>query len=245
MGQAEIYDSYWKEGGHLTEEWTAEFFQETMGVLVGKRDVLDYGCGMGYTYQRPLSRNVGNYLGADVSKVALLNAKEKGLAATLIKDDGTMDLNDNSFDGAVCVEVFEHLWDPLAAAKELHRVLRPDGVLVATVPNFGYLPWRLQALLRAQVPLEPESPSNRYKGVHIRFFNKKMLGRLLQDAGFRDVKVYGFCGGRIWDIFWCAGPFGVISHWAYRNLPKFAQLPFLANWFPNVFAERLRAVAIK
>lgn len=245
MSQTQIYDSYWIEGGHVTREWTSEFFQESLGVLMGKDCVLDYGCGMGYSYQRWLAQSVKKYIGADISSVAILDAKNKGFLTTTIKDDSTTDLGDSSCDGAVCMEVFEHLWDPLAAAKELYRVLKPDGVVVATVPNFGYFPWRLQALLRAQVPSEPESQANRYKGVHIRFFNKKMLQRLLQDAGFKNVKVHGWCRCRIWDVFWCAGPLARISSWAEGHLPQFTNLTFILRWFPSVFSERLRVVATK
>ena len=205
--------------------------------------MLDYGCGLGYSYQRPLSRAVKKYIGADVSENALLDARGKGLAAVKISDRGTVNVPDGSCDGAVCSEVFEHLWDPLAAAKELHRVLEPGGVLVATVPNFGYFAWRLLALLRAQVPLEPEF--DRYRGVHIRFFSRLMFKRLFLDAGFKEVKVYGWAGGSVWHVFRCAGPIGKISDWADKHVPAPLHLKFLGKLWPNVFAERLRAVAIK
>jgi len=39
-----------------------------------------------------------------------------------------------AFDGVVCGEVLEHLPDDAAAVAELARVLRPGGILVATVP---------------------------------------------------------------------------------------------------------------
>jgi SAM-dependent methyltransferase len=240
-----IYDAYWESGMHLTKEWTPDFFEESLGVLKGKKCVLDYGCGFGYSYQRPLSQSIQKYIGADVSAKALENARSKGLGAVTISDQGKIEIPDGACDGAVCSEVFEHLWDPLAAARELYRVLEPGGVLVATVPNFGYFAWRLLALLRAQVPLEPETTQNRYKGVHIRFFSQLMLTRLLQDAGFKSVQVHGWCGCSIWHVFRCAGPFGKISAWADRNLPAMLHFKFLARAWPNVCAERLRVVAIK
>jgi SAM-dependent methyltransferase len=245
MSTEKIYDEYWQSGQHVTKEWTAEFFQESLGVLVGKKCVLDYGCGLGYSYQRPLSRNVQRYIGADVSDAAMQDASRKGLEAVKILDGGQVGLPDTSCDGAVCSEVLEHLWDPLAAAKELHRVLEPGGTLVVTVPNFGYFAWRLLALLRAQVPLEPETPKNRYRGVHIRFFSQLLLTRLLLDAGFKSVEVHGWCGCSIWHVFRCAGPFGKISDWMDRHLPSGLHFRFLAKLWPNVFAERLRMIAVK
>ena len=163
----------------------------------------------------------------------------------MISDSGVIDISDAVFDGAVCSEVFEHLWDPLSAARELPRVLKPSATLVVTVPNFGYFAWRLLAFLRAQAPLEPESPTNRYCGVHIRFFSKLMLSRLLHDAGFKSVKVYGWCGCSIWPIFRCAGPFGKLSDWVDRYIPSVYHLRFLSSKWPNVFVERLRVIAIK
>lgn len=41
---------------------------------------------------------------------------------------------DGSFDAIMCVEVFEHLSDPLAAIREFSRLLRPGGVMILTAP---------------------------------------------------------------------------------------------------------------
>ena len=243
MSTANIYDDYWESGKHLTSEWNPAYFSESLGVLAGKKCVLDYGCGMGYSYQRPLSKSVQKYIGADVSDKAIQDAQHKGLAAVKISDLGQVELPSGTCDGVVCSEVFEHLWDPLAAAKELHRVLEPGGVLVATVPNFGYFAWRLLALMRAQVPLEPET--DRYRGAHIRFYSLLMFKRLLLDAGFKEVTIYGWDNCSIWHVFRCAGPIGKISDWADKKVPAPFHLKFLKNIWPNVCAERLRAVAIK
>jgi SAM-dependent methyltransferase len=241
MNTAE-YDAYWKSGQHVTGEWPVEFFQRSLGVLKSKNCILDYGCGLGYSYQRQLVQSVQKYIGADISQTAVDDAKSKGLDAVLI-EDSRIPIETASCDGAVCSEAFEHMWDPLAAAKELHRVLTPGGVLVATVPNFGYHAWRLLALLRAQVPMEPDI--DRFRGVHIRFFSALMFRRLFLDAGFKEVKVYGWCYGNVWNVFRCAGPIGKISDWSDRNMPRPLKLEFLGKVWPNVFAERLRAVAVK
>jgi SAM-dependent methyltransferase len=66
---------------------------------------------------------------------------------------------DAAFDSAVCFEVLEHIEDDGTAAAELARVLRPGGVLLASVPTppapfdpahvrEGYAPAELEALLR-------------------------------------------------------------------------------------------------
>jgi len=242
-----FYDDYWASGLHISPEWGETRFRQVFAPLIGRERVLDYGCGLGHAYQKLLAGAVKSYAGADVGPMALDDARRKGFEAFRIDPDrGTIDAADNSFDGATSVEVLEHLFNPLQSARELHRVLRPGGALVVTVPNFGYHAWRLMALLRAQVPSEPENPRvNRYNGVHIRFFSKLTLQRLLHDAGFVDIKIGRFDDGSIWDVFNSAGHFGHISQFARNHFPAFMHLHFLEDLWPNVFAMRLRAEARK
>jgi len=242
-----FYDQYWTSGLHVSPRWDEARFRQVFGPLIGREHVLDYGCGMGHAYQKLLAGAVKSYAGADVGPMAVEDARRKGFAGFKIDNDkGTIESPDKSFDGVTCVEVLEHLFNPLQSARELHRVLKPGGVLIVTVPNFGYHAWRLMALLRAQVPSEPENPkANRYNGVHIRFFSKLMLKRLLCDAGFVDVQVGRFDRGSVWDVFKAAGHFGHISQFALDYFPSFMHLHFLEDLWPNVFAMRLRAVARK
>lgn len=247
MNTEGFYDSYWASGLHVSPEWDEKRFRSVLAPLIGMERVLDYGCGMGDAYQRQLVGAVKNYVGADVGALALDATRKKGLGALKIDPDkGCVDASEGSFDGAVCSEVFEHLFDPLQAAREICRVLKPGGVLVSTVPNFGYHPWRLLALLRAQVPSEPEHPKqNRFNGVHIRFFSKLTYKRLLRDAGFVDIRIGSYDDSSIWDVFHCAGHIAWISNFARDHFPNFLHVRFLQHVWPNVFAKRLRAVAYK
>lgn len=66
---------------------------------------------------------------------ALLDAHHPG-ARHLVRvgDVARLGLSDGSFDGVVAAEVLEHVDDDRAALREIHRVLRPGGALVVTVP---------------------------------------------------------------------------------------------------------------
>jgi predicted SAM-dependent methyltransferase len=62
-------------------------------------------------------------------------------------------LEDASFDRALCLDVLEHLTyeeQPRALA-ELHRVLKPAGELLVSVPNLAHLQSRIQFLLRGRL----------------------------------------------------------------------------------------------
>jgi SAM-dependent methyltransferase len=201
---------------------------------------------MGFNYQRSLASSVGEYVAADVSQTALQDARTKGFLALPISKDGIIEAGAGSFDGATCVEVFEHLFDPLAAAREIHRVLQPGGVLVATVPNFGYHAWRLMAFLRARVPAEPEDPRrNRFNGVHIRFFSKGTFRNLLRDAGFRHVRIMAFEDSCLWDFLLGLSYLAYGAVFLRKYLPVWLHFRFLEDVWPTVFAIRLRAVAVK
>lgn len=52
----------------------------------------------------------------------------------IISDITAIPVADASFDAAMCIEVFEHLPDPLAALQELSRIVRPGGYLILTAP---------------------------------------------------------------------------------------------------------------
>ena len=41
---------------------------------------------------------------------------------------------DNSYDAIMCIEVFEHLPDPVKAINEFSRILKPNGYLIITAP---------------------------------------------------------------------------------------------------------------
>lgn len=52
----------------------------------------------------------------------------------IVSDITSIPVQDGSFDAVMCTEVLEHVPDPVAALKELNRVLRPGGYLLLTAP---------------------------------------------------------------------------------------------------------------
>lgn len=52
----------------------------------------------------------------------------------IVSDIAAIPDADNSFDAIMCVEVFEHLPEPLLALREFSRLLRPGGQLIITAP---------------------------------------------------------------------------------------------------------------
>lgn len=92
--------------------------------------VLDVGCGE-MPFRPLLPANV-RYTGLDVPEaVAFGMSDNKQIVAF---DGKTIPLPDNSHDLLLCTEVLEHAVDPVILIQEMHRVLRPGGTLLVTVP---------------------------------------------------------------------------------------------------------------
>jgi SAM-dependent methyltransferase len=59
----------------------------------------------------------------------------------IVYDDMTRStLPTSAFDAVVSVEVLEHVEDDAAFVREVHRVLKPNGVFVMTTPNGDFVP---------------------------------------------------------------------------------------------------------
>jgi SAM-dependent methyltransferase len=99
--------------------------------------ILDAGCGTGATMLalEPL----GEVWGCDLSEDALAMSRERGAQHLRCCDVTALQFADASFDVVVTADVLEHVPDDERAVKEMARVLRPGGVLVATVPAHRYL----------------------------------------------------------------------------------------------------------
>lgn len=75
---------------------------------------------------------------------------------------------DGAYDAVLCTQVLEHVPNPGAVARELHRVLRPGGRVYMTVP----LAWELHEL-----------PFDFYR------YTPHGLERILSDAGFAELDI--------------------------------------------------------
>lgn len=109
--------------------------------------ILDIGCGNGLMTSE-LSRAVGpdgHVTGIDPSASMLTSARAHCDAQANVSFVETtahdMPFQDQSFDGAVSVQVFEYIDDIPAALAEIYRVLKPGGRLVIGGTHWDTLAW--------------------------------------------------------------------------------------------------------
>jgi 2-polyprenyl-3-methyl-5-hydroxy-6-metoxy-1,4-benzoquinol methylase len=80
-------------------------------------------------------------------------------------------------------DVLEHLADPVGVLVRLSRHLKPDGVLLISLPNIAHLSVRL-LLLSGRFPRMDRGPLDR---THLHFYTRATAEKLIAEAGFRVV----------------------------------------------------------
>lgn len=155
------------------------------------KTVLDLGAGGGYFCQ--LLAVAGYQMTAvDFLALGLRRLRRDEPAVRTVQSSGeAIGLRDESHDAALALDVLEHI-DDRAAAAELHRILRPGGVLFLTVPAFPFL-WSYRDTAAG----------------HKRRYRKAGLESVLREAGF-DIERVGYYQ------FWLL-PLAALSRWAGKD----------------------------
>ena len=115
--------------------WTIELMDIQPG-----NSVLDIGCGGGMAIKEIAKIATGGFVaGVDYSEIMVQHALKHNAAAVgarrvVIKKGNISELpfEDESFDKACAIESFNYWPGPIAGLKEVHRVLRPKGLVAIT-----------------------------------------------------------------------------------------------------------------
>lgn len=245
----EFYRYFWQISNVWDDcrAWSDDQYERHFGGWVQPSDVvLDVGCGDARAYQARLLGTVAALYGVDISEEAVAKARARGVQASVHDLSHPLPYADETFDKVVCFEVLEHLFDPKFAVQEMARVLRPGGVLLASVPNAGYLRDRLLVLLRGEVEAGVTDFANPWKAPHVRFFNQGRLEAMLRACGLRVRALKSKSDPSIFDVLAVfGGPGRFAARHLSERLPRSVRLAFLGNLWPALFAPALLVAAEK
>ncbi|MEX1019952.1 MAG: class I SAM-dependent methyltransferase [Litorilinea sp.] len=113
-----------------------KFLDAELGPTLGKRRILDIGCGAGNMAHH--LAHYGTVIGLDNNPRPLAVAAQRALDVTQgLGDD--LPFADDSFDVLALLDTIEHIPDELETLRECFRILKPGGKLLITVPAFMWL----------------------------------------------------------------------------------------------------------
>ncbi|NUQ57086.1 MAG: class I SAM-dependent methyltransferase [Candidatus Paceibacter sp.] len=122
--------------------WEGFFRGKMMKILTDKKSIIDIGGSL------RISTAKGNRVNPDMKWIAEAIRQNRvdykimdvvpDYNPDVVGDIHNMPFADNSVDAIICMAVFEHIEDPLTAAKELYRVLKPGGYCLFQAPFLYY-----------------------------------------------------------------------------------------------------------
>ncbi|MDW7760877.1 MAG: class I SAM-dependent methyltransferase [Acidobacteriota bacterium] len=180
--------------------------------------ILDVGCGAGATGRELKLRRSCEIVGVEIDAGRAARAESR-LDKVLHADVETADLPfEATFDCVVCADVLEHLRDPWAVVRKLRGYLRPGGSLVAGLPNVRH--WRVLKSLVVSGTWAYED-SGVLDRDHLRFFARKDIIRMFEEAGFTTERLAAVSGSRSRFFRMTAekrSPFDVLTGGLFRNI---------------------------
>jgi 2-polyprenyl-3-methyl-5-hydroxy-6-metoxy-1,4-benzoquinol methylase len=96
------------------------------------------------------------------------------------------------FDVILLLDVLEHLVDPWTLVERAHRMLRKNGIIVASIPNIRHYSALVPLLLRNEWELKDAGILDR---THLRFFVKRSAIDLMTSSGLVLEEVRPAVGG--------------------------------------------------
>jgi SAM-dependent methyltransferase len=181
-------------------------------LLPGRGRLLDFGCGAGYFFERAARRGWEAH-GVEVGDWAQQAAKLRGLAnlhkGLLVEQR----FPDGCFDVVCAHQVLEHLPTPKKDLAQIRRVLRPQGLFYASVPNYRCL----------SIVLGRDDFELNYPLAHVNYFGPGALRNLLQACGFRVLRTTT-AGGLKWENL-LGRPTASEESRAHRGEPQQPQAP--------------------
>jgi SAM-dependent methyltransferase len=99
---------------------------------------LDVGCGPGYGARLIADAGAASVVGIDVSEGALMEAaslRVAGMEFVRLRAEDAASLGTHRFDLITCMEVIEHVADPVEVLRAIREVARDDATVLISCPN--------------------------------------------------------------------------------------------------------------
>ncbi len=154
---------------------------------------LDAGCGTG-VISRLIASKGSQVLAVDASENMLEIAKESSrefgdkIKYTPIDSVESLPYRDDEYDGIVCSSVLEYLKDPQQCLTEFHRVIKPGGTLIISVPNSRSIVRKLHGF-RFHVSKMFGTSKSAFYGLSVNSYTRGSLNTVLKTLDFEPIQI--------------------------------------------------------
>jgi len=153
--------------------------------------ILDIGCSIGTLgAQIKDSRSDAEVVGIELDKEMAEKATGK-LDKVIVGNIEDMVLTDhfkqNQFDCIIFGDILEHLVDPWTVLREMTLYLKPDGKVIASMPNVRHYSSIYHLMFKGDWPYRDRGIHDR---THLRFFTKKNILELFHSADLQVSEIF-------------------------------------------------------
>jgi len=153
--------------------------RRVINYIPSKCKLLDIGCGSKASFLKAISPKINEGYGVDFK---VHSQKRGNIQTQQIRLDEDLPFEDEFFDCITMLAVLEHIEKEQEILKEIHRVLKPNGNLIITVPSvwakpvLEFLSFKLGIVSKAEI-LD-----------HKRYYNAEILHNvIIESAGFTKI----------------------------------------------------------
>jgi 2-polyprenyl-3-methyl-5-hydroxy-6-metoxy-1,4-benzoquinol methylase len=179
------YQTYLPEGEEEIEAWgkmVEPVFRSGADLIersMPRGRLLDVGTGYGFFLALMQSRG-WEVMGLEVSPTGAQYGRKRWGLSILPQPWEKSSFHEGEFDVVTAFYVVEHLPDPVAFLREVHRILRPGGMILVRYPHTTPIK-DILSLMRIQNDLY-------HLPFHLSDFSPKTMRKALEEVGFTKIK---------------------------------------------------------
>lgn len=238
MDEFYSFEEYFSKASSRESKFpTDQIYINLVKKYTDKGKLIDVGCGTGNFLH--LAKKTGfDVWGVEISAWASEYARKKRGLRVITGTLEETNFQKSFFDVATIFDVLEHVDDPLNTLKKINRILKSDGWIFLTVPNFYRIFWRL----------DPKK-DDIFSKEHLYYFTPRTLSEMLSIANFKIVSIRtGLITNFIGNIFSTSGMAkGLVESSPERKRPRWksTMLEFIKKIDKTPYGNSIEIVAKK
>jgi len=160
--------------------------QKIVELIPERAVVLDVGCGSGELALMIQKERNAKVIGIESNAERAAKAKSNGIDVYNLDFGFTIPKDIGQFDVVIFADVLEHMVSPGAALSITKALLRPQGIIIASIPNVAYIGVRIRLLFGKFKYQE----SGLMDATHLRWFTLETIRLFFKRLDYRIESVY-------------------------------------------------------